>query len=46
MREAEKEEVMEPSHSQTADNPTKPKVMSPACKDPYHMGGTPGKSWC
>ena len=28
VREAEKEEVMEPSHSQMADNPTKPKVMS------------------
>ena len=28
VREAQKEEVMEPSHSQTADNPTKPKVMS------------------
>ena len=27
-REAEKEEVMEPSHSQTADNTNKPKVMS------------------
>ena len=27
-REAEKEEAMEPSHRQTADNPTKPKVMS------------------
>ena len=27
-REAEKEEVMEPSCSQMADNPTKPKVMS------------------
>ena len=27
-REAEKEEAMEPSHSQMADNPTKPKVMS------------------
>ena len=28
MREAEKEEVMEPSHSQTANNTSKPKVMS------------------
>ena len=28
VREAEKEEVMEPSHSQMAVNPTKPKVMS------------------
>ena len=28
MREAEKEEVMESSHNQMADNPTKPKVMS------------------
>ena len=28
VREAEKEEVMEPSHSQTADNPTRPKAMS------------------
>ena len=27
-REAEKEEVMEPSHSQTADSTSKPKVMS------------------
>ena len=27
-RQAEKEEVMEPSHSQMADNPVKPKVMS------------------
>ena len=27
-REAEKEEAMEPSHSQTADNQTKPKAMS------------------
>ena len=27
-REAEKEETMEPPCSQTADNPTKPKVMS------------------
>ena len=27
-REAEKEEVMEPSHSQTADSASKPKVMS------------------
>ena len=28
VREAEKEEVMEPSHSQMAENPTKPKMMS------------------
>ena len=28
VKEAEKEEAMEPSHSQMADNPTKPKVMS------------------
>ena len=28
VREAEKEEVMEPSHSQMADNPTKPRMMS------------------
>ena len=27
-REAEKEEAMEPSHSQMADNPTRPKAMS------------------
>ena len=27
-REAEKEEAMEPSHSQTADNTSKPKAMS------------------
>ena len=27
-REAKKEEVMEPSHNQTADKPSKPKVMS------------------
>ena len=28
VREAKKEEAMEPSHSQTADNTSKPKVMS------------------
>ena len=28
VRETEKEEVMEPSHSQTADNTSKPKVTS------------------
>ena len=28
VREAEKEEAMEPSHSQTANNTTKPRVMS------------------
>ena len=28
LQEAEKEEVMEPSHSQTADSTSKPKVMS------------------
>ena len=28
VREAEKEEAMEPSHSQTADNSTKPKATS------------------
>ena len=28
MRQAEKEEAIEPSRSQMADNPTKPKVMS------------------
>ena len=28
VREAEKEEAMEPSHSKTADNTSKPKVMS------------------
>ena len=27
-REAEKEEMMEPSHSQTADKPSKPKATS------------------
>ena len=34
MREAEKEDVMEPSHSQMADNTMKPKVMRffPLCK--------------
>ena len=28
VREAEKEEAMEPSHSQTANNTSKPKAMS------------------
>ena len=28
VRQAEKEEAVEPSHSQTTDNTTKPKVMS------------------
>ena len=55
VREAEKEEVMETSHSQMADNPTKLKVISffhlqklkgTQPKDPCYMGGTPERSWC
>ena len=53
VKEAEKEEAMEPSHSQTADSTSKPKVMSffpsmkaerhPACQDLCCMGGALGR---
>ena len=53
--EAEKEEMMEPSHSQMADNENKPKVMSffplqklkgtQPVKTPCSMSGTLGTRW-